>query len=47
VPGAAGVAAAEVRIPNQLIYNQMAALEAFAGDSDAWYDWQKNFRRLT
>jgi len=44
---AANVAAAEVRRANQLIYDQIAALETFTGDSDAWYDWQKNFRRLT
>ena len=40
-------AAAEVRRANQLIYDQIAALGTFTGDSDAWYDWQKNFRRLT
>jgi len=38
------MASAEVRRPNQLIYDQIAA---FIGDSDSWYDWQKNFRRLT
>jgi len=47
VAAAANVAAAEVRRANQLIYDQIAALETFAGDSDAGYDWQKNFRRLT
>jgi hypothetical protein len=36
--------AAEVRRANQLIYDQITALETFTGDSDAW--WQKNFRRL-
>jgi hypothetical protein len=40
-------AAAEVRRANQLIYDQIAALRTFIGDSDAWYDWQKNFRRST
>ena len=40
---AANVAAAEVRRANQLIYDQIAALGTFTGDSDAWYDWQKNF----
>ena len=44
---AANVVAAEVRRANQLIYDQIAALGTFTGDSDAWYDWQKNFRRLT
>ena len=44
---AAKVAAAEVRRANQLIYDQIAALGTFTSDSDAWYDWQKNFRRLT
>jgi len=41
------IAAAEVRRTNQLIYDQIALLGTFIGDSDAWYDWQKNFRRLT
>jgi hypothetical protein len=44
---AANAAAAEVVRGNQLIYDQIAALVTFTGDSDAWYDWQKNFRRLT
>jgi hypothetical protein len=44
---AANVAAAEVQKANQLIYDQLAALETFTGDSDAWHDWQNNFRRLT
>ena len=43
---AANVAAAEARSANQLIYDQIAALGTFTGDSDAWYDCQKNFRRL-
>jgi len=34
---AAGVSAAQVRRANQLICDQIAALEAFTGDSDAWY----------
>ena len=34
----ANVAAAEVRRANQLIYDQIAALGTFTGDSDAWYD---------
>ena len=37
----------DVRRANQLIYNQIGALGAFTGDSDAWYGWQKNFRRST
>jgi len=41
------MAAAEVRRANQLIYDQIVALGTFTGNSDAWYDWQKNFRRLT
>jgi len=41
------MSAAEVWRANQLIYDQIAALGTFNGDSDAWYDWQKNFRRLT
>jgi hypothetical protein len=44
---AANVAAAEVRRANQLIYDQIAALGTFTCDSDAWYDWKKNFRKLT
>jgi hypothetical protein len=44
---AANVAATEVRRANQLINDQIAALGTFTGDSDAWYDWQKNFKRLT
>jgi hypothetical protein len=44
---ASNVAAAEVRRANQLIYDQISALGTFTGDSDAWYDWQKNFRRIT
>jgi hypothetical protein len=44
---AANVAAGEVRRANQLIYDQIAVLGTFTGDSDVWYDWQKNFRRLT
>ena len=40
-------AAAEVRRANQLIYDQIATLGTFTGVSDAWYDWQKNFGRLT
>jgi hypothetical protein len=39
--------AAEVQRANQLIYDQIAALRTFTSDSDAWYHWQKNFRRLT
>ena len=38
---AANVAAAEVRRANQLIYDQIAALGTFTGDSDAWYDWRR------
>ena len=41
------MAAAEVRRANQLINDQIAAMETFTGDSDAWNDWQKNFRRLS
>jgi hypothetical protein len=41
------VAAAEVRRANQLIYDQIATLGTLASDSDAWHDWQKNFRSLT
>jgi hypothetical protein len=44
---AVNVAAAEVRRANQLIYDRISALGTFTGDSDAWYDWQKNFSRLT
>jgi hypothetical protein len=44
---AANVAAAEVPKANPLIYDQIAALRTFTGDSDACYDWQKNFRMLT
>ena len=47
VMAAANVAASEVRRANQLIYDQITALGTFIGDSDAWYVWQKNFRRLT
>jgi len=47
VMAAANVAAPEVRRANQLIYDQITALGTFIDDSDAWYDWQKNFRRLT
>ena len=39
--------AAEVQRAHHLIYDQIAALRTFTSDSDAWYQWQKNFRRLT
>jgi hypothetical protein len=29
------------------VYGQIAALGAFSRGSDAWYDWQNNFRSLT
>jgi hypothetical protein len=41
------LAAAEVGRANLLICDQIAALETFTGDPDAWYGWQKSFRRLT
>ena len=43
----ANLAFSEVRRANELIYDKIAPLKTFTGDSDAWYDWQKNFRRLT
>jgi hypothetical protein len=41
------MAAAEVQRVHQLIFDLIAALGTFTGDSDAWYDWPKNVRRLT
>jgi hypothetical protein len=41
------MAAAEFRRANQLIRDQSSALGTFTSDSDAWNDWQKNFRRLS
>ena len=41
------MAAAELRRADQLIFDQIATLRTFNGDSEANYDWQKNFRRLT
>ena len=41
------MAAADVGRANQLIYDHIATLGTFAGDSDALCDWHKNFRRLT
>jgi hypothetical protein len=35
---AVNVAAAEIQRAYQLIYDQIAALETFMGDSDVWYD---------
>jgi hypothetical protein len=43
---AANVAAAEVRRAHQLINDQISALVTFTGDSNAWYDWRQNLRRL-
>jgi len=41
------MAAAEVRRANQLIYDPIADLGTFTGDSDTRYDWQKDVKRLT
>ena len=41
------MAATEVRRANQLIFDGIAALGTFTGDSNAWSDWQKNSRRVT